>query len=141
MQKDRITQIAKLIWASPCSLVGLIFATIVMLCGGAAMRSSNTLEITFRASQAPGRTLMRWLPFRAITLGHVIIAITRQELDRLRTHERIHVQQYERLGLFFFVAYTLSSIWQLIRGRSMYWDNYFEVEARLLSIQQQKEET
>lgn len=141
MQKHRIIQIAKLIWASPCSLVGLVFATIVMLCGGAVARSSNTLEITFRASQAPGRALVRWLPFRAITLGHVIIAITRQELDQLRAHERVHVQQYERWGLFFFVAYTVSSVWQLLRGRSMYWDNCFEVEARLLSLQPKKEGT
>ncbi|HEY8102435.1 MAG TPA: signal peptide prediction [Burkholderiaceae bacterium] len=140
MQKRRITQIAKLLWASPCSLVGLIFGAIVLLCGGSVGRSSGTLEITFRTSQAPGRTLARWLPFRAITLGHVIIAITRQELDLLRAHERVHVHQYERWGIFFFVAYAASSAWQLISGRNAYWDNYFEVEARLRSTQMQRNE-
>lgn len=135
MQKRRITKIAKLIWASPCSFVGLIFAAIVLLCGGRVGHSTGTLEITFRPSQAPGRVLARWLPFRAITLGHVIIAITRQELDRLRAHERVHVQQYERWGIFFFVAYAISSVWQLLNGRNAYWDNFFEIEARVRSTQ------
>src|SRR4051794_6755631 len=102
MQKHRITQIAKLIWASPCSLVGLICTAIVLLFGGRATLLSGTLEVTFRESQAPRSVLVRWLPFRAITLGHVIIAITRQELERLRTHERVHVHQYEHWGIIFF---------------------------------------
>lgn len=140
MQTRRIPQIAKLLWASPCSLVGLILAAIVLLCGGRIGRSSGTLEVTFRASQAPGRTLARWLPFRAITLGHIIIAVTRQDLNRLRAHERVHVQQYERWGIFFFLAYAISSAWQLLMGRSAYWDNCFEVDARLRSTQAQRNE-
>jgi len=140
MQTRRTIQIAKMLWASPCSLVGLIFGIIVLLCGGSVGQSSGTLEVTFRASQAPGRALARWLPFRAITLGHVIIAITRQELDRLRAHERVHVRQYERWGIFFFVAYAISSAWQLLRGRSAYWDNCFEVDARLRSTQIERNE-
>jgi hypothetical protein len=133
-----ILQIAKLAWASPCSVVGLLFAVVVILLGGRAIRSSTTLEVTFRDSQAPRSRLMRLLPFRAITLGHVIIAITRQELEHLRDHERIHVHQYERWGIFFFVAYVASSGWQLLRGRRAYWDNCFEVEARLLSVPTQQ---
>ncbi|MGZ3238873.1 MAG: signal peptide prediction [Burkholderiaceae bacterium] len=140
MQKRRISKIVKLIWASPCTLVGLICAAIVLLFGGRATRSAGTLEVAFRESQAPRSVLVRWLPFRAITLGHVIIAITRQELERLRAHERVHVHQYEHWGIAFFVAYAASSAWQLISGRNPYWDNYFEVEARLRSTQAQRNE-
>jgi hypothetical protein len=68
----------------------------------------------------------------------VIIAVSRQELVQLRAHERIHVQQYERWGIFFFIAYPASSVWQLLNGRHVYWDNCFEVEARLLSTQTQE---
>jgi hypothetical protein len=101
--------------------------------GGSMTRAAGTLEITYRDSHAPGSAPLRWLPFRAITLGHVIIALSRQELNHLRAHERVHVQQYERWGIFFFIAYAASSAWQLLNGRNVYWDNCFEVEARLQS--------
>lgn len=134
----RLTKIARFLWASPCSAIGLVFAAIILLLGGRASRSSNALAFTFREGHAPGRMLVRWLPFRAITLGHVIIAVTRQELDRLRTHELIHVRQYERWGVFFFIAYAASSAWQLLRGRNAYWDNHFEIEARFLDTKAQR---
>ncbi|MGZ3159367.1 MAG: signal peptide prediction [Burkholderiaceae bacterium] len=127
----RLAQIAKYVWASPCSLVGVIFACMVILFGGRISRSSGTLEVAYREYQPLANTPARRLPFRAITFGHVIIAITRQELELLRAHERIHVQQYEHWGIAFFAAYAGSSIWQLLMGRNAYWDNWFEVEARL----------
>ena len=70
------------------------------------------------------------LPYRAITLGHVIIAVTWVELGRYREHERVHVRQYARWGPFFPVAYVSTGVWQLLNGRRAYWDNYFEVQAR-----------
>ncbi len=79
------------------------------------------------------------LPFRAITFGHVIIAVTEQDLAHSREHELIHVHQYERWGAAFFVAYPASSLWQLLRGRNAYWDNRFEIQARLLSSEPSRE--
>lgn len=128
----RIARFAGLAWASPCSLVGLSFAVVVLLCGGRARRRGGTLEVSMRRTMARGR-LLRSMPFRAITLGHVIVATTPQELDRLRAHERVHVRQYERWGVAFFFAYAASSLWQLLRGRRAYWDNHFEIEARARS--------
>jgi len=103
------------------------------LFGGSAKRAFGTLEVTLRHSEAASPFISRLLPFRAIALGHVIIAVGQQELEQLRAHELVHVQQYERWGIAFFVAYAASSIWQLLHGRSVYWDNHFEVQARLLS--------
>jgi hypothetical protein len=123
---------AKLIWAGPCSIVGLFGACLVVLCGGTARRASGTLEVTLGNSNASGRAAHR-LPFRAIALGHVIIAVERRELERLRAHELVHVQQYERWGIVFFLAYGASAIWQVLHGRNAYWNNHFEVQARLLS--------
>jgi hypothetical protein len=120
-------------WASPCSLVGLAFAAIVLLCGGRARRVGGTLEVSVRRNMATARWPLRALPFGAITLGHVIVGATPQQLERLRAHERVHVRQYERWGLAFFVAYPAASLWQLLRGRRPYWDNPFEVQARVLS--------
>jgi hypothetical protein len=131
----RLARIANILWVSPCSLVGIACAIVVVLAGGRIRRSIGILEVTFRETYAPHNPPARWLPFRAITLGHVIIALTAPELERLRAHERVHVRQYERWGIVFFVAYATSSAWQLLRGRSPYWDNCFEVEARSRSAQ------
>jgi hypothetical protein len=75
------------------------------------------------------------LPFRGIVFGHIILAVTAQELERIGSHERVHVEQYERWGLLFFPAYGLSSLWQWLQGRSPYWHNHFEVQARERSAQ------
>ena len=113
---------------------------IVLLLGGKASRASGVLEVTLSESEASSPAFTSHLPFRAIALGHVIIAVGRQELGQLRAHELIHVQQYERWGIAFFVAYAASSVWQLLNGRSAYWDNQFEVQARVLSAQTKQEE-
>lgn len=126
---------AKVAWAAPCSLAGLIAASVVLLCGGSARRGPGTLEIT-TGSSASSHALARMLPFRAIALGHVVIAAGMPELERLRSHELVHVRQYERWGIVFFVAYAASGIWQWLNGRDAYWHNHFEVEARRLSGQQ-----
>jgi hypothetical protein len=61
--------------------------------------------------------IARRLPFRGIVFGHVILAVTRKELQGIRAHERVHVDQYERWGPLFFFAYGASSLWQLLHGR------------------------
>ena len=126
-------KLVKLLWASPCSVIGVLLAGIALLAGGKARWSSGALEVTYRERLASCGSLARKLPFRGIVFGHVILAVTREELATIGAHERVHVQQYERWGPLFFVAYGVSSIWQLIRGRSLYWDNYFEVQARARS--------
>jgi hypothetical protein len=127
-----IARTARLAWAAPCSLVGLAVSGAVLLCGGRARRNAGTLEVCLHRDRPGEGWLLRALPFRAITLGHVIVAASALEMERLRSHELVHVRQYERWGLLFFPAYAASSLWQLLRGRRAYWDNHFEVEARAL---------
>jgi hypothetical protein len=122
---------AGLIWAAPCSLPGLIIASLFLLCGGSARRVAGTLEVTLGHCEAARPRVARLLPFRAIALGHVILAVGRAELEQLRAHELIHVRQYERWGIVFFIAYAASGVWQLLNGRHAYWHNHFEVQARL----------
>jgi hypothetical protein len=74
--------------------------------------------------------LPRSLRFSAITFGHVIIGVSHEILADCRAHEHIHVRQYERWGVVFFPLYLGSSIWQMLCGRSPYWDNHFERQAR-----------
>ena len=125
-----LPRLAKLLWASPCSLIGITLASGIVLMGGRVNLALGTLEISFRKRLSHCGPYAKSLPFRAITFGHVIIAVTEEELERLRSHELVHVRQYEWWGIFFFPAYLLSSLWQLLKGRKIYWDNYFEVQAR-----------
>lgn len=122
--------IAKLFWAAPCSAVGLLLATIPLALGGKAVWRNGALEVTYRRNQAGCGKFAQALPFRGIVFGHVILAVTDEELYHIGPHERVHVEQYEHWGPFFFFAYGLSSLWQLLHGRSPYWYNHFEVQAR-----------
>lgn len=131
----RWASIGKTVWAAPCSLVGLAFALVPLLLGGSAKLSGGAVEVTYRRTLADCGTLARKLPFRGIVFGHIILAVTQEELQYIGPHERVHVEQYERWGLLFFLAYGLSSLWQLLHGRSPYWHNHFEVQARLLAAQ------
>jgi hypothetical protein len=126
---------AKLLWASPCSVVGVLLAAIPVALGGHAVWRRGALEVTYRQRLAGCGKLARSLPFRGIVFGHVILAVTDEELRRIGPHERVHVAQYERWGPLFFPAYGLSSLWQLLRGRSPYWSNHFEVQARQQCIE------
>ena len=92
-------------------------------------RVGGTLEVALSSVQ-PARGLVRRLPFNAITFGHLIAAVDAAELERLRAHERVHVAQYERWGVLFFVAYPLASLGPWLRGGRAYLDNRFEVQAR-----------
>jgi hypothetical protein len=108
-------------------VVGALVAGVLIACGARAARRDGILEVVWRRTPGPWASA---LPFVAITLGEVVIATSPRHLRRLRAHEREHVAQMRRWGLFFFVAYPLASLWQWLRGRRAYWDNPFEVAAR-----------
>ena len=65
----------------------------------------------------------------AMTLGHVVLGRDEMALELTRPHERVHVRQCERWGIFFLPAYGIASLIALARGGSMYRDNVFEREA------------
>jgi hypothetical protein len=121
--------ILRYVWASPASAVGLVVSAVALGCGANVCLVNGVIEV------AGGRTyrcislLPRSLRFAAITFGHVIIGIDHEILRRVRPHEHIHVQQYERWGILFFPLYLLSSFLQFVRGRDPYLNNYFEREA------------
>ena len=47
-----------------------------------------------------------------------------------RAHERVHVRQCEAWGALFVPAYLAASLSAVLCGRSFYFDNRFEVDAR-----------
>ncbi|MEM9643534.1 MAG: hypothetical protein AAF989_00960, partial [Planctomycetota bacterium] len=70
---------------------------------------------------------------RVMTVGHVVFGVDRFSLRVTREHERVHVRQYERWGVFFIPAYLGWSLWLYAKGRDGYRENPFEVEAYDLS--------
>jgi hypothetical protein len=124
-----MSRFLRILWASPCSVVGLALGAVVLLLGGSVRRVGCVLEFAPHRGRAPSTSRLRRLPFSAITFGHVILGVSRQDLVQLRAHELVHVRQYERLGLLFFVAYPISSVLAAATGRCPYRDNRFEMEA------------
>ncbi len=116
-------------WALPATAVGLLVSVLVLSAGATIRFVDGSIEV------AGGRLLQiaSLLPpsarFVAITFGHVIIGIDHAVLWRVRTHEHVHVQQYERWGVLFFPLYMASSLVQLFHGRNPYLNNCFEREA------------
>ena len=125
----KLAIVAGILWASPWTMVGLSLGTFALLRGGKVQRTGRVIEF-----HGP---LLAWLlrivPIRggasAMTLGHVVIAADATQLARTRAHERVHVGQYERWGLFFVPAYFLLAALVLLKGHDPYLDNPFEREA------------
>lgn len=116
-------------WALPATLLGLLMA-------GLALRRGR-VRVIDGVLEAHGPWL-RWalttcvpLPggAAAITLGHVVLGQNEHALEHTRAHERVHVRQYERWGVFLLPAYLVASVYATLSGGHYYFDNAFEREA------------
>ena len=122
--------LARYLWAAPASALGLGLALPDLPRGGARM-AGGILEVDGPVLRW-GLTHLVPLPggAAAVTLGHVVLGRDRQALEASRTHERVHVRQYERWGPLLVPAYLLASVWAWARGGHFYLDNVFEREAQ-----------
>lgn len=116
------------LWVSPVTLFGLLLAILAYWLGASVKRRFGVLEVAGNTRTPILRSISS--RFEAITLGHVILGRNHGTLTRYRSHEHVHVRQYERWGLLFPVLYVLASFRALITGKRFYWDNVFEIEAR-----------
>lgn len=122
------------VWPLPNTLLGGLLGGLGCLGGGRVQIVAGVLEvhgrwlecILQRATPLPGGVA-------AITFGHVILGRDALTLARVRSHERVHVAQYERWGPLFLPAYLAASAWAWARRGDAYRDNPFEREARRLS--------
>lgn len=113
------------LWAFPVTALGLLAALLTALTGGVLRRQEGTLEVHGGFSHR----LLGFFDAQALTLGHVILGVSPSALIAYRTHERAHVRQCERWGIFFLPAYFLAGFWARLRGGHSYRDNWFEVRA------------
>jgi hypothetical protein len=119
------------LWPLPATLVGVLLALLARSSGGMLQWVDGVLEA---AGGWPARILRRGFPFcgavAAITLGHVVVGVSRGALAATRAHERAHVRQFERWGTLMLVLYPIAGLIAWLRGGNPYRDNFFEREAR-----------
>lgn len=124
-------RLLRYLWALPVTLLGVLVALVSRGSGGTLKRVEGVLEV---AGGWPAWALRRGFPFSgavaAITLGHVVVGVSRNALTSTRAHERAHVRQFERWGVLLLVLYPLAGLLAWIRGGNPYRDNPFEREAR-----------
>lgn len=116
-------------WAAPMTLVGLLLATAIRLSGGQVSHRNIAIEACGGCAPRLLWLMNPWMRIGAITLGHVIIARDDATAARMRTHEQVHVRQYQRWGAFFPFAYAACSVFAALRGECPYRGNAFEKEA------------
>ncbi|MBX5483239.1 MAG: hypothetical protein IRZ16_15565 [Myxococcaceae bacterium] len=117
------------LWMAPMTAFGLCQTLL-----GASFHS-RTREGVLNFVVRP-RTFLHWymrtIGIAAYTLGAVVTYAdpAGPGQPRLYRHEYEHVLQTMALGPLMPIAYAGSSLWQLVRGRRIYRDNWFEVRAR-----------
>jgi hypothetical protein len=119
------------LWVAPASLLGLLLGAVAYFLGASVKRRFGVLEVAGNSRTPVLRSISRH--FEAITLGHVIVGRNHGTLARWRSHEHVHIRQYERWGILMPVLYLLASVRAWMGGKHFYWDNVFEVEARELA--------
>lgn len=125
-----LLRLLRYVWALPNTLLGLLFVPVALASGGAVRRVDGVVEVY---GAAVSWLLRHAVPLRggaaALTLGHVVLGRDSTTLIRCRTHELVHVRQYEVWGPAFIPAYVIASLIAFIRGGDFYRDNLFEQEA------------
>ena len=125
-----MTRVLRYLWASPSTFLGIVLA-VPLLWRGRIAYVDGVIEVH---SPLLERALLTLTPLAggadALTLGHVVIGRNPRALEATRTHERVHVRQYECWGPFFLPAYFVAGAVALARGRDPYFDNRFERQAQ-----------
>jgi len=125
----RASRLAAYLWAAPNTALGLMFGLVMLGLGARAHVVAGVIEFDGGWLGRCCAALPHPFCFGAITFGHVILGTCQHQLAALRTHEHVHVRQYERWGVFFLPAYALSSLWEVAHGRNGYTGNFFERQA------------
>ena len=124
-----ILQLARFLWASPYTALGLTIGLLILTTGGRARVRGRIIEfhggaVSWLLSRLPGRPYAM-----AITFGHTVLGQSEAALDICREHEMVHVRQYERWGPLMGPAYLLASLVLWLVGKDAYRDNPFERQA------------
>lgn len=129
----RISRAVGYAFAFPVSAAAAVLSAPLLLTGTRGRLEGGVLEM-YGGWLRPilSRGVPRF-PISAITFGHVVLAADARRLSETRSHERVHVAQYERWGFLFPLLYLAASLRAVLAGGHIYRDNVFEREAQLRS--------
>jgi hypothetical protein len=116
-------------WALPWTTFGLFVGGLGLLTGGNVQRTGRVIEFWGGGAAWFLRRFPLVAGAAAVTFGHVVLARSKTALDGTRSHEMVHVRQYERWGPLFVPAYLACYFALWLAGRHPYFDNPFEREA------------
>jgi hypothetical protein len=134
VDRPRLPRPLGVLWALPVTLVGIAFVIAGLLTGGRMAFVDGAIEAHGGIiRRALGRVPVGGGGAGALTLGHVVLGTNARQLEVSRSHERVHVMQYERWGLAYPLAYASSSLSAILRGQNAYRGNRFEKEANRLA--------
>lgn len=125
----RLIAMLVILWASPWTILGLAVGGLGLLSGAKVQRTGRVIEFWGGGAAWFLRRFPMIAGAAAITFGHTVLARTKLDLDATRSHELVHVRQYERWGPLFIPAYLLCYFVLWLAGRHPYFDNPFEREA------------
>jgi hypothetical protein len=121
--------LAKVLWASPWSMLGMAIGAAALLTGGGVRRNGHVLEFWGGILPAFLKCFPLAVGSAAFPFGHVILGRSERYLDACRPHQLVHVRQYEHWGPLFVPTYLMCLLVQWCRGKRPYYDNPFEREA------------
>jgi hypothetical protein len=117
------------LWALPVTVIGLCLGLMSVISGGHWQLRGGVVEVTGGLAGWLLRGSRWWRGGAATALGHVILARDQDCLERSNAHERAHVRQFERWGVFLLPAYFLIGQWLALRGYDRHLDHPFEQQA------------
>lgn len=119
----------RIAWAGPWTAFGLLIGVLGLVGGGRMRRLGGVVECWGGLATWYLDVFPLIAGASAVTFGHTVLGRSKDHLDFCRSHELIHVRQYERWGPLFVPAYLACWIVLLFAGRNPYLDNPFEREA------------
>ena len=130
-----------MLWAAPATALGLLLCAVASLFGARMRWVDGAWECCFPSRSVAAQWLARHQRYAAITLGHVIFALSKEDLRCWHAHERVHVRQFEMLGALMLIAYPAASVWAWLRGQEAYKGNFFERQAYLVEDNSTRDST
>ncbi len=133
---SKLAQVVGYVWASPLTVLGLIYANLFTLLGWYKYAGTFGDALVWRlvSEKAPAWIDKVWLSWDGHAIGQVVVL--KPELDSNRwkivlRHEQEHVHQQMVLGIFQPVLYGLASLGlRFCKHSHHYFDNPFEIDAR-----------
>lgn len=125
------------VWASPVTLVGLLYAFACEKLGWYRRRGMMGDAIVWQViiERCPSWMCSMWAKWAGQTIGNVVVL----KCDPLSTagaitlrHEQEHVRQFMITGILFYLVYYVCAlaIWLTCPRSSSYYTQPFEIEAR-----------